>query len=126
WDTFSARLTRRRLLARTGVAAVGLVGAAACNTSPPPPTPVAVATGVTGGGTPASGAPAPSPTAPPKAKYGGTLRYSVGSGEFPHYDVHISNSYYLIAAGPGIAYSQLLRFKSGPGVTQPNYTPVPD
>jgi peptide/nickel transport system substrate-binding protein len=125
-NPYSARLTRRRLLAHAGVATVGLAAATACAGNPAPPSSAAASPVTAAGGTPASAAPADTPTAPPKAKYGGTLRYSVGSGEYPHYDVHISNSYYLIAAGPGVAYSQLLRFRSGPGVPQPNYTPAPD
>jgi peptide/nickel transport system substrate-binding protein len=38
----------------------------------------------------------------------------------PHWDVHLSSSPVLAAWGPGIAYSRLLRFRSGPEVATPN------
>ena len=38
----------------------------------------------------------------------------------PHWDVHLTPSPILAAWGPGIVYSRLLRFRSGPEVATPN------
>ncbi len=42
--------------------------------------------------------------------------------DVPHWDVHQSPSPVLASWGPGIVYSRLLRFQSGPGIATPNAT----
>ena len=117
------RLRRRRVVAggATGVVTLALAGcagssgeptAAPAATSAPPP---AAATG-------GAAQPAASPTQV-AAKRGGAFRWCIGTTEHPHLDVHQTNSYHLIFAGPGVAYSQLLRFKGGPSVPMLNFIP---
>ena len=67
--------------------------------------------------------PVPSPTAvvapAPSGSFGGTLKV-VAAAEIPHRDVHQEVQETLTALGPGLAYSRLLRLRSGQGANQPN------
>ena len=69
------------------------------------------------------GVPVPSPTAvlapAPSGISGGTLKV-VAEAEIPHRDVHQEVQETLTALGPGLAYSRLLRLRSGEGSNQPN------
>ena len=69
------------------------------------------------------GVPVPSPTAvvapAPSGSFGGTLKV-VATTEIPHRDVHQEVQETLTALGPGLAYSRLLRLRSGQGSNQPN------
>ena len=69
------------------------------------------------------GVPVPSPTAvvapAPSGSFGGTLKV-VAAAEIPHRDVHQEVQETLTALGPGLAYSRLLRLRSGQGSNQPN------
>ncbi len=75
------------------------------------------------GATGADGAPAPTPTAviapPPYGSSGGALTVAAAA-EIPHRDVHQEVQETLTALGPGLAYSRLLRLRSGEGSNQPN------
>ena len=68
------------------------------------------------------GLPVPQPTAvvssAPSGTNGGALTVAVGA-DIPHKDVHQEVQETLIAMGPGLAYSRLLRLRSGRG-DQPN------
>ena len=81
-------------------------------------------------GSPSSGAtgvdglrPVPTPTAvvasAPAGSSGGTLTVAA-TAEIPHRDVHREVQETLTALGPGLAYSRLLRLRSGQGFDQPN------
>lgn len=59
------------------------------------------------------------PTPVADGTYGGTLRLATSNG-IRHYDVHQDASPALAAWGPGLAYSRLLRLKSGPNVDLPS------
>ena len=78
-------------------------------TSTPPPTPTQV--------------PAPTPTAvvipAPQGSQGGSLTVA-GSANIPHRDVHQEVQEALTALGPGLAYSRLLRLRSGEELEQPH------
>ena len=69
------------------------------------------------------GVPVPSATAvvtrAPSGTYGGTLTV-VAAAQIPHRDVHQEVQETLTALGPGLAYSRLLRLRSGEGSNQPN------
>ena len=99
----------KRLLA-VGVAIVAI----GCSSSSPTPPP---------GTTDSNGVPLPTPTpvvAPaPSGSTGGTLTV-VAAAEIPHLDVHQEVQETLTALGPGLAYSRLLRLRSGQGDNQPN------
>jgi len=75
------------------------------------------------GATETDGLPAPTPTAvvapAPSGSTGGTLTL-VATAEIPHRDVHQEVQETLTALGPGLAYSRLLRLRSGQGMDQPN------
>ena len=62
--------------------------------------------------------PTPAPT-PDSRSRGGTLNIST-TENIPHLDVHLDVSPALSTWGPGIAYSRLLRLKSGPDVPLPS------
>ena len=85
-----------------------------CSSSSPTPMP---------GTTDSNGVPLPTPTpviAPaPSGSTGGALTV-VAAAEIPHLDVHQEVQETLTALGPGLAYSRLLRLKSGQGSNQPN------
>jgi len=55
----------------------------------------------------------------PNARYGGSLRLAAPEG-LAHFDVHLDALPALSSWGPGLAYSRLLRFVSGPDVELPN------
>ena len=69
------------------------------------------------------GVPVPTPTAviapAPAGSFGGTLTVVAGA-KIPHRDVHQEVQETLTALGPGLAYSRLLRLRSGQGANQPN------
>ena len=69
------------------------------------------------------GVPVPSATAvvsrAPSGTNGGALTV-VASAQIPHRDVHQEVQETLTALGPGLAYSRLLRLRSGEGSNQPN------
>jgi peptide/nickel transport system substrate-binding protein len=120
------RFSRRRALAGGATGVVSLAGMAALGACASPSAPAAnnapPASAPTSG--PAAGAPAATPTA--AAKYGGTFSFAVGSSDQPHLDPHQTNSFQYHVRGAGVAYSQLLRYKSGPGVQFPIFAPEPD
>jgi len=93
------------------VAALFLIGCSAATATPYP--------GVTG----SDGLPVPTPTAviatAPSGTSGGALTL-VATAEIPHRDVHQEVQETLTALGPGLAYSRLLRLRSGQGMDQPN------
>jgi peptide/nickel transport system substrate-binding protein len=99
---------KRLLLLGVAIFAIG------CSSSSPTPLP---------GTTDSNGVPLPTPTpviAPaPSGSTGGTLTI-VAAAEIPHLDVHQEVQETLTALGPGLAYSRLLRLKSGQGSNQPN------
>ncbi len=69
------------------------------------------------------GVPIPSPTAvvatAPSGTNGGSLTVA-SAAAIPHRDVHQEVQETLTALGPGLAYSRLLRLRSGQGSNQPN------
>jgi hypothetical protein len=69
------------------------------------------------------GVPVPSATAvvsrAPSGTNGGALTV-VAAARIPHRDVHQEVQETLTALGPGLAYSRLLRLRSGEGSNQPN------
>jgi peptide/nickel transport system substrate-binding protein len=76
----------------------------------PPPAEAPTATPV-----PSTATPAPTQ----EAQYGGTLNL-VSRENIAHQDVHQDVSPALATWGPGIAYSRLMRFRSGPNVELPS------
>ena len=99
---------KRLLLLGVAIFAIG------CSSSSPTPLP---------GTTDSNGLPLPQSTpviAPaPSGSTGGTLTV-VAAAEIPHLDVHQEVQETLTTLGPGLAYSRLLRLKSGQGSNQPN------
>jgi peptide/nickel transport system substrate-binding protein len=91
-----------------------VIFAMGCSSSSPTPLP---------GTIDSNGVPLPTPTpviAPaPSGSTGGALTV-VAAAEIPHLDVHQEVQETLTALGPGLAYSRLLRLKSGQGSNQPN------
>ena len=97
----------------------------ATSTAPPAPTPSPTLE------PPAADTPVPSPTAtpkpaptpvvwlPPQGTSGGSLRVA-GFAEIPHRDVHQSVQEMRTSMGPGLAYSRLLRLRTGPDIDQPS------
>ena len=85
-----------------------------CSSSGPTPPP---------GTTNSNGVPLPTPTpvvtTAPSGSTGGKLTV-VATSEIPHRDVHQEVQETLTALGPGLAYSRLLRLRSGQGDNQPN------
>ena len=55
----------------------------------------------------------------PQGKPSGTLRVA-GTADIPHRDVHQSVQEMMTSLGPGLAYSRLLRLRSGPDLDQPS------
>ena len=92
--------------------------------SPPPtsiqilPSPTPTETALVPTATPVPAPLTPSPISDPRAR-GGTLNLSTKEA-IPHQDVHIDVSPALAIWGPGIAYSRLLRLKSGPDIQLPS------
>ena len=91
-----------------------VIFAIGCSSSSPTPLP---------GSTDSNEAPLPTPTpviaTAPSGSTGGALTV-VAAAEIPHLDVHQEVQETLTALGPGLAYSRLLRLKSGQGSNQPN------
>ena len=91
-----------------------VIFAIGCSSSSPTPLP---------GTTDSNEAPLPTPTpviaTAPSGSTGGALTV-VAAAEIPHLDVHQEVQETLTALGPGLAYSRLLRLKSGQGSNQPN------
>lgn len=108
-ELFSAKRLLPRLLI-TGAAIVA-VGCSSSNVTPLP------------GAAGADGVPVPTPTAviasAPPGSSGGALTVAAAA-EIPHRDVHQEVQETLTALGPGLAYSRLLRLRSGQGSNQPN------
>lgn len=115
------RLPRRRFLG--GIASGGIVlGLSAC-ASTPSATPTSASVAAAPTARPAAAA-QPSPTtAARQPKYGGVLQI-VGT-EPPHFDIHQTSTSTLYAYA-GTVYSRLLKYKTGEGVPQPNFTLVSD
>ena len=92
-------------------AVIFAVGCSSSNVTPPP------------GAAGADGLPVPTPTAvvasAPPGSSGGALTVAAAA-EIPHRDVHQEVQETLTALGPGLAYSRLLRLRSGQGSNQPN------
>jgi peptide/nickel transport system substrate-binding protein len=67
--------------------------------------------------------PSPTPTpvvsGPPTGKPGGSLTVA-GLADIPHRDVHQEFQETLTSLGPGLAYSRLLRLRTGPQAKQPS------
>ena len=82
-------------------------------TATPSPTPVPIPTA-----TPVPVSPTPEPT-PDTRRHGGSLNLAT-SQNIAHQDVHLDVSPSLSTWGPGIAYSRLLRLKSGRDVELPS------
>jgi peptide/nickel transport system substrate-binding protein len=104
---------------------VGGLALAACSGPAAAPTPAAAPAAPAppaAGGQPAA---SPSPAAR-QPKLGGAFRGSGGQSEAPHLDPHQTNSGPLFSWGAGMAWSQLVTFKAGPGVSPPDYEPVGD
>ena len=114
--------------------AVAACGGGAAPTSPPDPaptpslgpipTPAPTATPAptpTPDARPATATPIVSPTSTPTPppRSGGALRIAVPEAP-AHYDVHREASPALIAWGPGLVYSRLFRFPTGPDVETPS------
>ena len=91
-----------------------VIFAIGCSSSSPTPMP---------GITDSNGVPLPTPTpviAPAPSGFTGGALTVVAAAEIPHLDVHQEVQETLTALGPGLAYSRLLRLKSGQGSNQPN------
>ena len=90
-----------------------------CTSATPTPTPTALPTAMPT----ATPVPTPTPTpvvsAPPAGQRGGSLRVATFA-DIEHRDVHQSLQEALISQGPGLAYSRLLRLRTGPGLEQPS------
>ena len=88
------------------VAVAGLLGLWACSSPTPTPTPTST--------------PTLTPTSTPLAPDSGD-RVIIGSpAAAPHLDAHQGTTESLISLGPGIAYSRLLRLRTGPAVALPS------
>ncbi len=105
-----------------------LVTLAGCSTQPPAlsvepaPSPVLTIPITSQQPTPtAKPAPMPTPVVShsPDGSAGGTLTL-VSAADIPHRDVHQVRQETLAALGPGLAYSRLLRLRTGPLVQQPS------
>ena len=101
---------------------------AACSSQAPPapteapnPTAVAVPTPTVAPAPTATPVPTPTPvvSAAPSGKHGGSLTV-LGYAGIPHRDVHQEFQETLTTLGPGLAYSRLLRLRTGPLVEQPS------
>ncbi len=89
-------------------------------TSTVSPTPAASKTTPQATATPVPKAtPVPAKYAMPKGQRGGSLRIA-GFADVPHRDVHQTIQETLASLGPGLAYSRLLRLRSGPESEQPS------
>ena len=103
WTNFWKRpISRRRLLGASvlGAGAVGTAGLLGCGEEKP------------------AIAPAGSPAAAAEPKYGGNMTFGwlAPTSEQPNQDPHLTLTGMLHFAGTGIAYSRLMRLKSGAGI----------
>jgi peptide/nickel transport system substrate-binding protein len=102
------------------------LAAGACTATVAEPTPAATVAPVTTAAPtarPGSGAAASPQPAARQPKYGGVLQ--TNATEPPHFDIHQTSTSTLYAYA-GTVYSRLLKYKTGEGVPQPNFTPVAD
>ena len=87
------------------------IGCSSSSVTPPP------------GAADKDGVPIPTPTAvvapAPTGSSGGALTVAA-TADIPHRDVHQEVQETMTALGPGLAYSRLLRLRSGQGSNQPN------
>jgi ABC-type transport system substrate-binding protein len=75
----------------------------------------------------AAGAPAATATAArPAQKYGGTLRADASTSRPENVDVHQAPSFHLPTSSAGLAYSRLVKFKTGPDSDPGALAPVGD
>ena len=92
-------------------AAILAIGCSSSSVTPPP------------GAADKDGVPIPTPTAvvapAPTGSSGGALTVAA-TADIPHRDVHQEVQETMTALGPGLAYSRLLRLRSGQGSNQPN------
>lgn len=90
-------------------------------TQPPAPSEVAVPTPTLVPSPTATPVPTPTPvvSAAPSGNHGGSLTV-MGYADIPHRDVHQEFQETLTTLGPGLAYSRLLRLRTGPLVEQPS------
>jgi len=105
-----------------------LVTLAGCSTQPPalseePPPTAVLPTPIPAQQPTPTPIPVPTPTPvvspSPGGSAGGTLTL-VSAADIPHRDVHQVRQETLAALGPGLAYSRLLRLRTGPLVEQPS------
>ena len=87
--------------------AMGLLGLLACASPIPTSTSTPTATAI------------PTPTSTPTPSTPRTSAIMVSPAAAPHLDVHQEVTESLLSLGPGIAYSRLLRLRSGPEVAFP-------
>ena len=103
------------LVLLSGILVLALAACSEATPAAPPPDPTAVPTRT----------PVPAPTATPvvfpapQGRSGGSLTIA-GAATIPHRDVHQEVQEALTTLGPGLAYSRLLRLRSGEGPEQPN------
>ena len=111
------RSSARRLIAISALG-IALLLIAACSSA----TPTSLPTATIPIPTPTQ-IPAPTPTAvvlpAPQGAQGGSLTVA-GIADIPHLDVHQEVQEALTALGPGLAYSRLLRLRSGEELEQPH------
>jgi peptide/nickel transport system substrate-binding protein len=123
WNGPNKRVSRRRLILRSGAATAGILGLNACTPSASVPPPAAS----TAPSTPAAGAPAaaasPFPT-PVQAKRGGVWRWASTSG-WPHVDPHLTNVSSVFGYGIGACWNRLLKLKLK-DVQLPAFIPTAD
>jgi ABC-type transport system substrate-binding protein len=127
WDVRAARIPRRRLLARTGLGAIGIVAGAACASNPPAPK--AAPGGAANAGSPpgagsSSGAAAAAAPAAAQPKYGGRIQ-TTALALASHRDPHQANGIGL-GIDPLICYSKLVTYQWGKDIKAPSYLPGPD
>src|SRR5262245_2263319 len=123
WNGPNKRVSRRRLILRSGAATAGILGLNACTPSASVPPPAAS----TAPSAPAAGAPAaaasPFPT-PVQAKRGGVWRWASTSG-WPHVDPHLTNVSSVFGYGIGACWNRLLKLKLK-DVQLPAFIPTAD
>ena len=115
-----SRLTAACALALAALAASLLAACGRDGARTPVPSPSATPAVTPVAFTPVAARPTPSPRPPPDGlKRGGVLRFAVQEPP-PHLDPHQTVSSALVTWGPGIAYSRLFKFATGPDVSTQN------